>query len=237
MKACDKYEIHTRSFDDIDYSAYSNCGLIVDPPWDLELFPPKLENMLVFCDGFRARSVIDRYGSPLWIFTWDCVSSWWSQNRPLRRSKLCLWYGDSPMFDQESSRVFRVGRDVNARLVRNTRGSYTYTPSVNGVMLSDVYTEPITGMSKSHKHEKPIQWISALIGGCFSCVDTVLDPFCGSGAFGVASISKGKRYIGSDIDRRWAEHTMRRIDDYISNPHGSRLACQLSMFNKKGRKV
>ena len=41
----------------------------------------------------------------------------------------------------------------------------------------------------------------------------VLDPFCGSGTTGVACIQTGRRFIGIEIDEKYAAIAHRRIAD------------------------
>ena len=43
--------------------------------------------------------------------------------------------------------------------------------------------------------------------------EIVLDPFCGSGTTGVACIKTGRRFIGIEIDDKYAEIARRRIAD------------------------
>ncbi len=40
----------------------------------------------------------------------------------------------------------------------------------------------------------------------------VLDPFCGSGTTGVAAVSKGRRFVGIDMDPEYLELTKRRLE-------------------------
>jgi tRNA G10 N-methylase Trm11 len=42
---------------------------------------------------------------------------------------------------------------------------------------------------------------------------TILDPFCGSGTTGVACVQTGRRFIGIEIDEKYAAIARRRIAD------------------------
>lgn len=63
---------------------------------------------------------------------------------------------------------------------------------------------------KVHPTQKPV----SLMQWClrFVPVDAlILDPFCGSGTTGVASIKTGRRFIGIEIDPTYADIARRRI--------------------------
>lgn len=61
-----------------------------------------------------------------------------------------------------------------------------------------------------HPHQKPISLMVAILeklpGG-----DIILDPFCGSGTTCVAAKKLGRRWIGIEIDEKYAEIARRRI--------------------------
>lgn len=182
------------------------CGepahtLIFDPPWDsMSGFDMRRsDNILAFCDGFRAADVIRLFGAPAWVFVWDCVSCWYTPNRPLRRMKMCFWYGDLRRYSQKGSLVGH--QSTRPRLVSNSRGEYLFRPD-SGKMLADVFSSPITSLhSRSgHEHSKPQEWIAALIANTSPARGVVIDPFAGSGVTLSAARSIGMRWIGCDID-------------------------------------
>ena len=178
--------------------------LIYDPPWDLALdwSAPSCPSTLAFTDGGRAGDVVRLYGAPTWVFVWDAVSSWWTPNRPLRRMKLCFWYGELDSYDQEGA-FYRPtsGREEVPRTVSNTRGSYEYTPHPEGRRLSDLYSKPITQLhstEEQHSHSKPIEWMTCLIANTSSGL--VIDPFAGGGASLEAAHKLGRVWVGAEID-------------------------------------
>lgn len=175
------------------------CVAVVDPPWDAGLWPDisRYASSLVFCDGQRAGDVIRSYGPPAWVFVWDCQSCWYTPNRPIKKHKLCLWYGDAASYAD----VFRDGSAIRPSRATNSRGSYNYTPSPHGKRLIDVWGEKITAPRFGGvAHAKPIRWVSALIQNCASKSAIVVDPFAGSGAVAVAAMMAGKCYLGTEID-------------------------------------
>ena len=160
-------------------------ALIFDPEWDD--MPDAIRgysSVLAFCDGGRIGDVITRYGPPTWVFVWDCVSSWYTPNRPLRRMKLCAWYGDIDRYHFDG---WHYGDAGEMRDVWNTRGGYKFVPDPRGKHLSDVFPFPITRLHKEseHNHSKPIDWITLLIGNCTT--GDIYDPFLGSGTTLIAA--------------------------------------------------
>lgn len=169
-------------------------ALLYDPPWDIEIpaFPIPRE-VIALCDGFRAADVVIRFGAPTWVFTWDCVSSWFTPNRPLRRAKYAFAYFD---IDKCNPAAYRFGSAGKPRMVTNSRGTYAYVPD-GEKMFSDVYSSPIT-KKRIHRHQKPVEWIAYLISTCTTL--PILDPFCGSGSAAAACHMIGRKSTHYEID-------------------------------------
>ena len=186
--------------------------LFFDPPWDRMMPIAPRASTLAFCDGQRAADVIRLYGAPTWVFAWDCVSSWYTPNRPLRRMKICLWYGDITTYNPDGAHYGDAGEE---REVFNSRGSYKFKPDPRGKHLSDVFSLPITKLhaDSEHAHSKPLDWIRMLLGNCSS--GDVLDPFLGSGTTLIACEQLGRRCRAIEIDpgyvavaiQRWVDVT------------------------------
>lgn len=171
--------------------------LLFDPPWDMNIGEfPAFRKTLAFCDGFRAGDIVHRFGAPTWVFTWDCVSSWYTPNRPLRRAKYCFAYFN---ISDCAPRAFRFGYAGKPRIVSNTRGTYAYVPE-GEKMFSDVYSSPITQRKANHSHAKPIEWIAYLMS--VVSASRVYDPFAGSGAGSCAGIDAGIPVKAFEIDRQ-----------------------------------
>lgn len=173
-------------------------SLVFDPEWDsmpnaIEGF----ESVLAFCDGATIGNVIERYGSGMtWLFVWDCVSSWYTPNRPLRRGKFCCWYGNIGLYQFNGSHYGDAGK---SRTVWNTRGEYEFVPDPRGKHLSDVFSAPITQLhsQSEHNHSKPIDWMRMLIANCTTGI--VYDPFLGSGTTLMACEQLGRRCRAVEI--------------------------------------
>jgi site-specific DNA-methyltransferase (adenine-specific)/modification methylase len=62
-----------------------------------------------------------------------------------------------------------------------------------------------------HPTQKPVALMAWMIGLCgdASCI---LDPYMGSGTTGVAAVRLGRAFIGIEIERRWFDVAVRRIN-------------------------
>lgn len=175
--------------------------VVFDPPWQIAnefSYMAASKSVLAFCDGRRCGDIIRIFGPPTWVFVWDCVSSWYTPNRPLQRGKFALWYGDISQYRQ---RAELYGEPCGKpRMVTNSRGSYFFEPN-DGKMLSDVFTSPITSLHRgdSHRHSKPAEWVRMLIGNTTSDNAVILDPFAGGLSSCVGTTGR-RRWIGGDVD-------------------------------------
>jgi len=187
--------------------------LFFDPEWNA--MPNAIagfESILAFCDGATLGDVTSRYGNPVWVFVWDCVSCWYTPNRPLRRMKMCCWYGNIEQYEFDG---WHYGDAGDPRTVWNSRGEYEFTPDPRGKHLADVFSEPITRLHADslHNHSKPIDWVSLLIANCTK--GDVFDPFLGSGTTLIACEQLARRCRAVEISpayvavalQRWADMT------------------------------
>jgi len=186
--------------------------LFFDPPWDAMKSTERRNNVLSFADGQRLHDVVNIFGAPNWLFVWDCVSSWYTPNRPLRRMKLCAFYGEIQNYNPDGSHYGDAGEQ---REVFNSRGSYTFKPDPRGKHLSDVFSAPITKLhsDSEHSHSKPMDWIRMLIANCTT--GDVYDPYAGSGTCLMACEQLKRKCRAVEIDPafcaviidRWATAT------------------------------
>ena len=197
-----------------DYNS-SAKNLIFDPMWqeisdlknNLQFLSNNYDNVIAFTSGGRFQDVEDIFGSPTWVFVWDCVTSWYFPSRPLARAKFALWYGDKNKYNQEGA--FLKSEDKKSKMVRNTRAKttekYEYKPHPKGKRLADLYSTPITKLHSDDEHQfsKPFEWIKCLIGN--TCSESVFDPFAGSGVTLIASHILGIRWEGCEIDPKYCD--------------------------------
>ena len=188
-----------------DWIGHKKVGCVVlDPPWDAECAssPPCVEydSLIAFTDCQRVGDTVRLFGAPTWVFVWDCVSSWFTPNRPLKRGKLAVWFGDVKSYNPDGAHYGDAGED---RKITNSRGSYDFKPDPRGKHLSDVFSAPITklhseGEGSEHKHSKPIDWMRMLIANCSEGL--ILDPFAGSGTSVIAGEQLGRPVVACELD-------------------------------------
>jgi hypothetical protein len=142
-------------------------------------------------------------------FVWDCVSSWYTPNRPLQRHKTLGYFCDDPKFDLSKSIITDGKYRGKERIVHNTRGECDYVPLDGAKHISTVESFPNTQLNDEQGHGKPIKWISAIMRGVGG--KSVYDAFSGSGAFLVASHQIGIRYYGMEIDPHYCQVIVDRM--------------------------
>jgi hypothetical protein len=195
--------------DSRDIAPVAASVLVYDPEWDDPVpISRQYESVLAFGDGATIGRTLDMFGVPAWVFSWDCVSSWYTPNRPLRRQKMCAWFGDLGSYQFDG---WHYGDAGEQRQVWNTRGEYLYIPDPRGKHLSDVYVEPITRFhaDNSHPHSKPTDWITLLLANCTR--GDIYDPFVGSGTTYVAAERLGRLVQGVEIEPKYCAVTLERL--------------------------
>jgi len=187
-------------------SAIPRCA-VYDPPWD---DPPLIElpaNRIVFADGATVGQSVSRFGAPTWLFVWDCITSWYTPNRPLRRMKIALWYGPLRAFKFDGA---HYGHPGESRVVENTRRRYRYQADPRGKHLSDLFAAPITREHSDdlHHHGKPLDWVRLLLGDCTEGL--IYDPFLGSGTTLIAAEQLDRKCYGLEIEPRYCDVIVER---------------------------
>ena len=85
-----------------------------------------------------------------------------------------------------------------------------------GKQMRDVWTmttpKPSEKVHGRHPTQKPRALLERIVDACTEEDALVLDPFCGSGTTGVAAKSKGRRFVGIDMDTQYLDLTKRRIE-------------------------
>lgn len=76
--------------------------------------------------------------------------------------------------------------------------------------LADVLAWNYTG-NRLHPTQKPVPSLKPVIEALTRPGDIVLDPFCGSGSTLLAAKILGRRYIGIELSKEYAESATRRV--------------------------
>ena len=114
--------------------------------------------------------------------------------------------------------VFLVpGVRKNASFARSTATMYATMKAANGgKQMRDMWTLLTPRKSEKalggHPTQKPIALLERIVEASTNEDQVVLDPFCGSGTTGVAAVSKGRRFVGIEMDPNYLELSRKRIE-------------------------
>lgn len=180
--------------------------IIFDPPYDRGFYEqiPKMaagnKSLIVFSSTRYMDIPIKIAPQRGWKYrfsvVWDTVSSWYIPGVPLVRDNIVLVFG-SFKYNKDAA-IVNDGVIRNEVITKNGRGEYHATAK-DYCTLSSVYKKMRSTMNKVHTHQKPVPLCAAIMGGVGA--KKVFDPFCGSGAIGVAAQYAGANlYIGQDKD-------------------------------------
>ena len=78
-----------------------------------------------------------------------------------------------------------------------------------------------SGLTKEHPTQKPLALMRWCIEQLPDGVQTILDPFMGSGTTGVACVETGRNFIGIEIDADYFKIAQQRIADAQSRMNGT----------------
>ena len=85
----------------------------------------------------------------------------------------------------------------------------------------NVITAPRTG-NKHHATEKPVEVLEYLMDGDMATGRgkdrCILDPFAGSGTTLIAAHRQGRKAVGIEIEPKWAEAALRRLEEVAGEP-------------------
>lgn len=103
----------------------------------------------------------------------------------------------------------------------------------NGGGRRNVFHHAVNGErgAKPHPSTKPLALMLELVELFTEPDDVVLDPFCGSGSTGAACLRLGRRFIGFELQDKWAEVSRERLLAEESNSTlAARTAGQRALF-------
>jgi DNA modification methylase len=66
---------------------------------------------------------------------------------------------------------------------------------------------------KQHMTQKPIALMNEIVALFSNRLDTILDPYMGSGTTGVAAVRMGRQFIGIEREPKYFDIACRRIED------------------------
>ena len=80
-----------------------------------------------------------------------------------------------------------------------------------------------------HPTQKPVGLVSLCLRASTNAEDTIFDPFAGSGTTAVAALSLGRRFIGCERNKEYANLAVRRIQDTVRGLSQPRLLNHLDI--------
>ena len=90
--------------------------------------------------------------------------------------------------------------------------------SPKGRQMRSVWHIPLTPLREKqhgkHPTQKPIELLKRIINSSSKKGDLILDPFNGSGTTGLVATQLGRKYIGIDMEKKFLDLTIKRINVY-----------------------
>lgn len=83
--------------------------------------------------------------------------------------------------------------------------------SINNMGTGNCLDVPNIIGTKNHPTEKPVELMQILVENSSQPGETVLDPFMGTGATGVACVATGRKFIGMELDYYYFRIAERRM--------------------------
>jgi site-specific DNA-methyltransferase (adenine-specific) len=178
--------------------------IITDPPYPREYIP------LYSCLSGMANAILKPGGSLIVMCGQSYLPEVMAELAKHMKYHWCLSYltpgGQSPQLFQKRTNTFWKP------VLWFVKGEY------KGEFVGDVLKSPPNDNDKAHHY-----WGQSL-GGFTDIVErftlpgqTILDPFLGGGTTGVAAVTMGRKFIGTDIDQANIEKTRARIMEAIAN--------------------
>jgi DNA modification methylase len=96
------------------------------------------------------------------------------------------------------------------------------------------FIHPTFNATRSHPYEKPVELILRLLGKCPKNW-TILDPFMGTGAVGVACMKTGRNFIGIELDAEYyriAEQRIRNAAGEFVRTDKEKATGQMALFGE-----
>ena len=213
------------------------CTIVFDPPYDDPTCAAvrwPCASALVFTDPNQhfVTQTRDWDLALRWIFTWDTLNPLWvSATQPLRRSKLCAWFGNDG-YDQGGELYGETPLPHRQRPRNGAAGDGGpwkpgfYTPDPRGKHLATVYSQSKTSMG-GHPHAKPEEWVRLLLANCCARQNVVFDPFAGGGSSLLAADALGKRWIGIEREPALCEEIIARYERRKSPERHEQMTIEL----------
>lgn len=136
---------------------------------------------------------------------------WFSAVDSLTLMEEIIW--DRGSTHNHSNRLFWPTTE-RLYVFRRTDGSYKFINNDNLKFRSDVWSIPLTTKpALGHAAPFPEQLANAVIEAFSNKGDLVCDPYSGSGTTAIASISRGREFLGAEISKKYHKDSIKRIEE------------------------
>lgn len=95
---------------------------------------------------------------------------------------------------------------------------YGDAPALNLGAFPTSFSSTATAEDSAHPCPKPIEWMLKAVNLASRTMETVLDPFMGSGTTGIACIRTGRKFIGIEKDPHYFAIAVDRIKRELAQP-------------------
>tara|TARA_R110002049_G_scaffold12036_4_gene54751 strand:- start:546 stop:1217 length:672 start_codon:yes stop_codon:yes gene_type:complete len=172
---------------------------------------------------------------PYGLGTWNNRGT--NNNSPFDSNETQAW--DNPisqnhidtMIGLSSHQIF-WGYNYYSDLLPRSKQIYVWNKGVRNMHFNDcelawcsgwreasrIFDLSPNGLKKDHPTQKPLPLMQWCITRLPKDVDTILDPFMGSGTTGVACAKMGRKFIGIELDQEYFDMACKRIDEAYSQP-------------------
>jgi site-specific DNA-methyltransferase (adenine-specific) len=115
-------------------------------------------------------------------------------------------------FNYQAMKAENGGKQMRDVWVLPQPGEEELLPDERGRIWTMTTPKPHEKTYGRHPTQKPLALLDRIVEACTEDDAVVLDPFCGSGTTGLAAVSKGRRFVGIDLNADYLELTRKRLD-------------------------
>lgn len=136
--------------------------------------------------------------------------SWVKPNPPPNLS--CRYFTHATETVMWAAKSKKSKHTFNYRLMRESAG---------GKQMKSVWELPAPDRAEKrfgkHPTQKPVALLERILLASSNESDLVLDPFMGSGTTAIAALKLGRKFAGIEIDGKWVDIAIKRLQDLGSN--------------------
>ena len=191
--------------------------VVTDPPFNVGYHYESHDDNMGIKDYQELLRVSCRLPSVVTLYPEGvCALSWTLEEQPMRmvawvypsntaRQWRCIgWFGCQPDFDA----VGQPYRNPSDRRIAQRMAEGKTARLYDWWQIDQV--KNVSADKTEHPCQMPVEVMQRVVG--VTAADLILDPFCGSGTTGVAALQLGRRFIGIEIDPKYADIARTRCD-------------------------